>query len=74
MIAELALRLRPPLETKGRGTGAGMAFLRNHAEAIAAIDLCVVPTLTFECLFAFLVVATDGGSCCGSGGRPRSRA
>src|SRR6201997_2538462 len=31
-------------------------FLRNHAEAIAAVDLCVVPTLTFECLFAFLVV------------------
>jgi len=31
-------------------------FLRNHAEAIAAIDLCVVPTVTFERLFAFLVV------------------
>ncbi len=31
-------------------------FLRNHAEAIAAIDLCVVPTLTFELLFAFVVV------------------
>ena len=31
-------------------------FLCNHAEAVAAIDLCVVPTLTFECLFAFLVV------------------
>ena len=31
-------------------------FLRNHAHAIAAIDLCVVPTLTFECLFAFVVV------------------
>src|SRR5438128_2964026 len=31
-------------------------FLRNHADGIAAIDLCVVPTLTFECLFAFLVV------------------
>jgi hypothetical protein len=30
--------------------------LRNHAEAIAAIDLCVVPTLTFERLFAFLVL------------------
>src|SRR4029077_9461213 len=29
-------------------------FLRNHAEAIAAIDLCVVPTVTFERLFAFL--------------------
>src|SRR5437899_7622862 len=31
-------------------------FLRNHAEAIAAIDLFVVPTLTFERLFAFLVL------------------
>jgi hypothetical protein len=31
-------------------------FLRNHADAIVAIDLCVVPTLTFESLFAFLVV------------------
>ena len=30
-------------------------FLRNHAEAIAAIDMCVVPTLTFNLLFAFLV-------------------
>jgi transposase InsO family protein len=31
-------------------------FLRNHAEAIAAIDLFMVPTLTFERLFAFLVL------------------
>jgi transposase InsO family protein len=31
-------------------------FLRNHADAIAAIDLCVVRTLTFECLFAFLII------------------
>ena len=31
-------------------------FLRNHAEAIGAIDLCVVPTLTFDRLFAFLVL------------------
>jgi transposase InsO family protein len=31
-------------------------FLRNHAEAIAAIDMCVVPTVTFEHLFAFLVL------------------
>ena len=30
-------------------------FLRNHAEAIVAIDMCVVPTLTFDRLFAFLV-------------------
>src|SRR5207248_4044451 len=32
------------------------SFLQNHAQAIAAIDLCVVPTLTFERLFAFLVL------------------
>jgi transposase InsO family protein len=31
-------------------------FLRNHAEEIAAIDLVVVPTLTFDRLFAFLVL------------------
>ena len=31
-------------------------FLKNHAEAIAAIDMCIVPTLTFDLLFAFLVL------------------
>jgi transposase InsO family protein len=31
-------------------------FLRNHAGAIAAIDICVIPTITFERLFAFLVL------------------
>jgi transposase InsO family protein len=31
-------------------------FLRNHAEAIAAIDMCIVPTVSFDCLFAFLVL------------------
>jgi hypothetical protein len=31
-------------------------FFRNHAQAIAAIDLFVVPTVTFERLFAFLVL------------------
>jgi hypothetical protein len=31
-------------------------FLYNHADAIAAIDLCVVPTVTFNRLFAFLVL------------------
>ena len=32
-------------------------FFRNHAQAIAAVDLFVVPTLTFERLFAFLVLS-----------------
>lgn len=31
-------------------------FFRNHADEIAAIDICVVPTLTFDLLFAFLVL------------------
>ena len=31
-------------------------FLRNHANAIAAIDLCVVHTVTFECLFALVII------------------
>ena len=42
-------RRRPPSQT-------WKTFLRNHAEAIAAINLCVVPTLTFERLFAVLVL------------------
>jgi len=42
-------RPRPPSHT-------WKTFLQNHAEAIAAIDMCVVPTLTFDLLFAFLVV------------------
>ncbi len=35
-------------------------FLRNHAEAIAAIDMCVVPTPTFDLLFVFLVLGHGG--------------
>jgi hypothetical protein len=38
-------------------------FFRNHAQAIAAIDLFVVPTLTFERLFAFLVRPQHCDSC-----------
>ena len=39
----------PPLQT-------WKTFLQNHAEAIAAIDICVVPTLTFDLLFAVFVL------------------
>ena len=31
-------------------------FLRNQADGIAAVDFLVVPTLTFERLFAFIVL------------------
>src|SRR6266568_3366754 len=42
---------------RGRSSSQGWkTFFRNHAHAIAAIDLLVVPTLSFERLFAFLVL------------------
>jgi transposase InsO family protein len=41
---------------EGRHRRAGRRCLRNQADAIAAIDMCVVPTLTFDRLFAFLVL------------------
>jgi transposase InsO family protein len=50
MVSKYMIRRRGPPSQTWR------TFLRNHADAIAAIDLCVVPTLTFECLFAFLVL------------------
>ncbi len=31
-------------------------FLRNHADAIAAVDLCIVRTLAFDLLFVFVVL------------------
>ena len=37
-------------------------FLRNHAAAIASIDTCVFSILTFECLFAFLVLGRSGAA------------
>jgi hypothetical protein len=52
-ISKYMIRRRGPPSQTWR------TFLCNHAAAIAAIDLCVVPTLTFECLFAFLVLGHD---------------
>src|ERR1700693_3874250 len=45
----IARASKPPSQT-------WKTFLQNHAEAIAAIDMCVVPTLTFDRLFALLVL------------------
>ena len=44
------------VKRRGPPSQSWRTFLHNHVDAIVAIDLCVVPTLTFECLFAFLVV------------------
>jgi transposase InsO family protein len=34
-------------------------FLRNHAPDIAAMDLCIVPTIGFDLLYAFVIVRPD---------------
>jgi putative transposase len=33
-----------------------LAFLRNHREAIAAMDFFTVPTITFRVLYCFFVI------------------
>ena len=55
----MVVRLNPPSQS-------WKTFLRNHAEAIAAIDMCVVPTVTFELLFPSWFSGTAGDTCCGS--------
>ena len=36
-----------------------LTFLRNHREAIAAMDFFTVPTITFSALYCFLVISHD---------------
>src|ERR1022692_4925771 len=36
-----------------------LAFLRNHREAIAAMDFFAVPTLTFGVLYCFFIIGHD---------------
>ena len=36
-----------------------LAFLRNHREAIAAMDFFAVPTITFSVLYCFFVISHD---------------
>jgi hypothetical protein len=45
----MAKRRQPP--SQGWKT-----FLRNHADAVASIDLLVVPTISFRLLYGFLVL------------------
>jgi hypothetical protein len=36
-----------------------LAFLRNHREAIAAMDFFTVPTVTFQLLYCFFIIRHD---------------
>ena len=40
-------------------------FLHNHAEAVASIDLFVVPTISFRLLYGFLILRHAPASLCG---------
>jgi transposase InsO family protein len=44
------------IKRRGPPSQGWRTLLRNHADAIAAIDLCLVPTLTFERLFVLVVL------------------
>ena len=49
-VSKYIIRRRHPPSQSWR------TFLRNHAAAIAAIDLCLVPTVHFERLFVFVII------------------
>src|SRR5271157_3776600 len=54
-VSKYTIRRRRPPSQSWR------TFLRNHAEAIAAIDLCLVPTVHFERLFACVIIGHGRG-------------
>jgi len=54
----MARRLGPP--SQGWKT-----FLRNHADGIAAMDLFVVPTVSFRLLYGLLIMGLAGDRSCG---------
>ena len=39
-----------------------LAFLRNHREAIAAMDFFTVPTITFRVLYCFFIIGHGRGT------------
>jgi transposase InsO family protein len=53
-LAGYGERREPPDPTKS-----WLTFLRNHREAIAAMDFFTVPTLTFGVLYCFFVISHD---------------
>ena len=56
----LGIQAADPRSTRLRGrrpsSQGWKTFLRNHPDGIAAVDFLVVPTLTFERLFAFVML------------------
>jgi hypothetical protein len=61
--------LRDPVRAKH-----WIIFLRNHREAIAAMDFFTVPTITFTALYCFFVIVTIVDESCTSMSRRIRRA
>jgi hypothetical protein len=59
-VAKYMVRRRVPPSQGWR------TFLRNHADGIAAMDLFVVPTISFRLLYACSLWVMAGGNFCGS--------
>jgi hypothetical protein len=62
MLAEAAqdrYKSKSPILWMFRVFARDMAFLRNHREAIAAMDFFTVPILTFGVLYCFFVIGHD---------------
>jgi transposase InsO family protein len=47
------------VKRRGPPSQGSRTFLRNHAPEIAAMDLLVVPTISFNLLYAFVIVRLD---------------
>jgi hypothetical protein len=45
------------LPRAGDAVGNWLAFLRNHREAIAALDFSIVPTVNFHLLYCFFAIS-----------------
>src|SRR5712692_3183104 len=52
-VAKYMARYRKPLSQTWR------AFLNNHAKDLVSLDFFVVPTITFQLLFAFVILSHD---------------
>src|SRR5256885_1270569 len=51
--------MRFSVHTRGPPSQGWKTFLRNHADGIAAMDLFVVPTVSFRLLFGLLIMRHD---------------
>lgn len=54
-VSRYVPRRPPPLDAVQRWR----TFLRNHRDAIAAMDFFVVPTVTFRLLYVWFVISHD---------------